>query len=182
MVYILLGNGFEEMEAIGPADLLRRAGIDVALVGLEGQTVTGGQGISVVADCTLEQVDLEQLEMLVIPGGLGGVNNIRNNIEAQKLIQKVYAKGRYLAAICAGPMILAEQGFLDRRSATCYPGMEEQMGSTVIASDANIVIDGRIITGKAPGTAIEFGLALIRTLRGTQAARAVQNEIHYDDC
>ncbi|NLF35257.1 MAG: DJ-1/PfpI family protein, partial [Clostridiales bacterium] len=115
MVYILLGDGFEEMEAVVPADLLRRAGRDVALVGLEEGPVTGGHGITVVPDLTLSQVDPEQIEMLVLPGGMGGVESIQMNLFALALIQQAHEQGRYLAAICAAPTILAHLGILDRR-------------------------------------------------------------------
>ncbi|MDD4510374.1 MAG: DJ-1/PfpI family protein [Oscillospiraceae bacterium] len=181
MVYILLGNGFEEIEAVTPADLLRRAGVETVLVGVDGKTVTGAHGIQVGADILVPDINLEELEMLVLPGGKGGVDSIRANRDALDLIREVHARGRYLAAICAAPLILAEQGFLDRRNATCFPGLEEEMGSTVTATDASLVIDGRMITGRAPGTAIEFGLALVRMLRGVEASKRVQEEIHYEN-
>lgn len=181
MVYILLGEGFEEIEALAPADLLRRAGLKAALVAVEQRNVTGGHGITVTADMTLKDVRPDELEMLVIPGGLGGVDSIRRSRDAQNLITRAYETGRYLAAICAGPTILAELGYLDRRSATCYPGLEEQMQSAVIQSGASIVEDGRIITGQAAGSAVAFGLALVKTLAGDKAAEEVRSGIHYRD-
>lgn len=179
MVYILLGDGFEEIEALAPADLLRRAGLKTALVGVDQQMVTGGHGITVTADLLLKDVCPDELDMLVIPGGMGGVDSIRRSRDALILITRAYETGRYLAAICAGPTILAELGYLDRRSATCYPGLEGQMQSAVIKSGASIVVDGRIITGRGAGSAIEFGLTLIRALAGEQAAEEVRSDIHY---
>ena len=123
MVYILLGTGFEEAEALVPADLLRRAGIETALVGVDGMTVTGGHGIQVAADLSLADVDLERAKMLLLPGGLGGVEVIQNSIPALGLIQGAYDRGIWLSAICAAPTILAGMGLLDRRKAVCYPGM-----------------------------------------------------------
>ena len=122
MVYILLGEGFEEAEAIVPGDLLRRAGVAVAYVGLEGLAVKGSHGITVTADMTLEQVKEEDMEMLVLPGGLGGVASIQMDLFATALIQKARDRGCWLAAICAAPSILAHMGMLDRRPVTCHPG------------------------------------------------------------
>lgn len=179
MVYILLGEGFEEIEALAPADLLRRAGIRTALVGVSGQAVTGSHGISVTADLTLDQVRPEELEMLVIPGGSKGVESLRRSRDALILISRAYETGRFLAAICAAPTILAELGFLDRRSAVCYPGLEGQMQSAVIQKGVPVVVDGRIITGRAAGSALEFGLVLIRVLLGDEAAEEVRRDIHF---
>ena len=179
MVYILLGEGFEEAEAGVPADLLRRAGVQVALVGLGGLQVTGGHGITLRADMALEQVDAEAMEMLVLPGGLGGVEAIQKNHFAQGLIQKAWHKGCWLAAICAAPTILAHAGLLDRRKAVCYPGMEEQMGSAVVQPGQRVVTDGRIVTGEGPGSSFDFGLKLVEALLGAAEAEKVRHAVHY---
>ncbi len=180
MVYILLGDGFEEMEAIAPTDLLRRAGVDTKLVGIDGKVVTGAHGIQVEADITLSEVDLDELELLMLPGGSDGVQSIRANQGAMGLIRIAYAKGRYLAAICAAPLLLAEQGILDCHNATCYPGLESEMGNGATMINTNTVVDGRVITGRAPGTAVEFGLTLVRILCGDEISKMVQEEIHYE--
>ena len=179
MVYILLGEGFEEAEAVVPADLLRRAGVQVALVGLGGLQVTGGHGITLRADMALEQVDAEAMEMLVLPGGLGGVEAIQKNHFAQGLIQKAWDKGCWLAAICAAPTILAHAGLLDRQKAVCYPGMEEQMGSAVVQPGQRVVTDGRIVTGEGPGSSFDFGLKLVEALLGAAEAEKVRHAVHY---
>ena len=179
MVTILLGDGFEEAEALVPADLLRRAGVDVTLVGLDGLQVTGGHGITVCADRSLEELDPDAVEMLVLPGGMGGVESIQMNLFALALIQRCRDHGCWLAASCAAPTILAHLGILDRRRAVCYPGMEEEMGSAVVQKGARVVADGRIITGEAAGSAFDFGLALVEALRGAEAARQVRHEVHY---
>ena len=132
MVYILLAEGFEEAEALIPADLLRRAGLPVSLVGLNAATVAGGHGIAVAADLTLEQVVLSSQDTLLLPGGKGGVESMQMDLFALALIQKAHTVGCYLAAICAAPTLLAHLGLLDRRSAVCYPGMEGEMGSAVV--------------------------------------------------
>jgi len=179
MVCILLGDGYEEAEAIICADLLRRAGVEVFFVALDELAVTGGHGISINADLTLEQVELDRLEMLVLPGGMGGVESIQMNLFAMSLIQRARDKGCYLAAICAAPTILAYLGILDRRKAVCYPGMELEMGSAVVQKGQSVVVDGRIITGEAPGAAFEFGLKLVEVLSGEETARRVKEAVYY---
>lgn len=180
MVYILLGNGFETVEALAPCDVLRRAGVEVALVSVQSdKTIVSGQNITVQADIMLDEVDMDKMEMLVLPGGLGGVHNIMSNIDAQVLIQNAATEGKYVAAICAAPTILAQLGLLDRRSATVYPGMEEQMFSAVMIKGAHVVKDGRIITGEAAGSSFEFGLKLIEVLRDKETSDKVKNGIHY---
>ena len=179
MVYILLGEGFEEAEALVPADLLRRAGAEVSLVGLESREVAGGHGITVKADCTLDQVDEDRMEMLVLPGGMGGVEAIQMNLFAMALIQRAYDRGCWLCAICAAPTILARMGCLDRRSAVCYPGLEDEMGSAVVRKGQSVVTDGRIITGEAAGSAFQFGLRLVEALKGREAAAKVCASVHF---
>lgn len=179
MVYILLGEGFEESEAVVPADLLRRAGVEAAFVGLDGLEVRGRNGMTVKADLTLDRVDEERMEMLMLPGGLGGVEAIQMNLFALALIQRAYDKGCWLCAICAGPTILARMGFVDRRKAVCYPGMEDEMGSAVVQLGAPVVTDGRIITGEAAGSVFAFGLRLVEALKGRAAAEKVRREVHY---
>ena len=179
MVAILLGTGFEEAEAIVPADLLRRAGVEVTLVGLDGRQVVSSHNITVTADLTLEELDREQVDMLMLPGGLGGVEAISSNIHAQALLQYCYDHGRWLAAICAAPTILANLGMLDRRKAVCYPGMEELMGSAVVQKGSPVVVEGHIITGEAAGSAYPFGLKLVEILKGPAAAAQVKDAVHY---
>lgn len=179
MVYILLGEGFEEAEAIVPGDLLRRAGVDVAYVGLEGLAVKGSHGITVTADMTLEQVKEEDMEMLVLPGGLGGVASIQMDLFATALIQKARDRGCWLAAICAAPSILAHMGMLDRRPVTCHPCVWEEMGSAAVDHEAQVVVDGKFVTGQAAGAAFPFGLKLVEVLKGAEAVQKVQNGILY---
>lgn len=179
MVYVLLGEGFEEAEALVPVDLLRRAGEEVQLIGVDGYRVTGAHGINVTADNTLMGLDADDMRMLVLPGGMGGVGSIQCNLSAMALIQKAANAGCWLAAICAAPTILAQLGLLDRRRAVCYPGMEDQMFSAVVDQSQSVVTDGRIITGRGPGAAFDFGLKLVEVLKGAAAAKEVQGQIHY---
>ena len=177
MVYMLLGTGFEETEAIAPLDLMRRAGIDVLTVGVNGKTVYGGHGIGIAADITLEEMDLTNLEMIVLPGGLGGVASVRASKEAMDALAFAWENDKYVAAICAGPTVLADLHITDGKNATCYPGCESGMGSAVMASGAAAVTDGKLITGTSAGCAIAFGLALVEALKGKDAAKVIADQI-----
>lgn len=176
MVYMLLGTGFEETEAIAPLDLLRRAGIEVLTVGLNGKTVYGGHNIGIEADITVEQMDLTNLDMIVLPGGLGGVASIRASQAAMDAIAFAYENNKFTAAICAGPTVLADLGITNGKKAVCYPGCEDAMGSADIQNVA-AVRDGYLITGTSAGCAVEFGLELIRALKGNDAAQTVAAQI-----
>ena len=176
MVYMFLGTGFEETEAIAPLDLLRRAGVKIATVGLNGKVIYGGHGIGVEADLEIGQLDLTNLEMVILPGGLGGVASIKGCPAAMDAIRFAYENGKFVAAICAGPTILASLGISDGKHATCYPGCEEQMGNAIM-EDAAAVTDGKIITGTSAGCAIPFGLQLIAALKGQEAADTIAKQI-----
>ena len=177
MVYILLGTGFEEVEAIAPLDLLRRAGIPAMTVGINGKTVYGGHGIGIAADITLGEMDLTQMDMIVLPGGLGGVASVRASKEALNALDFAWNNGKFVAAICAGPTVLADLHITDGLNATCYPGCESGMGNANIVCDVPWIRDGRLITGTSAGCAIPFGLALIEALKGKDAAEAIQKQI-----
>ena len=177
MVYLLLGTGFEETEAIAPLDLLRRAGVEVLTVGINGKTVYGGHNIGIEADITIDQMDLTQLDMIILPGGLGGVASARASKAAMDALAFAWENGKYVAAICAGPTVLADLGITDGKKATCYPGCESGMGSADLVPGAACVRDGKLITGTSAGCAIAFGLALIAALKGEDAANAVKDQI-----
>ncbi len=176
MVYVMLGTGFEEIEALAPVDLLRRAGIETATVGINGKVVYGGHGIGVAADLTLEEMDLTNLEMIVLPGGLGGVASIRASQATLDAVQFAWDNGCFVAAICAGPTVLADLGITQGRTATCYPGQAGNMKQAKLTQDA-AVQDGNLITGASAGCAVEFALTLIRALRGDGAAKAIREQI-----
>ena len=176
MVYVLLGKGFEETEAIAPVDLLRRANIPVLTVGINGSTIQGSHSIPVVADITIEEMDLTQMDMLVLPGGLGGVASIMASEASMNAVRFAWENGKFLGAICAGPTILASLGILDGKNATCYPGCEEKMGKANILPQA-AVTDGSIITGTSAGCALPFGLALIAALKGEAEAERIKDQI-----
>ena len=177
MVYMLLGTGFEETEAIAPLDLLRRAGVQVLTVGVDGKTVRGGHGIPVVADITIHEMDLTDLEMIILPGGLGGVAAARASQPALDALRFAWENDKFVAAICAGPTVLADLGITDGKKATCYPGCETGMGSAVMQENAPFVRDGKLITGTSAGCAIAFGLALVAALKGQQVADTIAQQI-----
>lgn len=170
MVYVLLGSGFEEMEAITPVDLLRRAGIDVLTVAVGRQYVSGSHRIRVKADITLKEMNLTDMDMIVLPGGLGGVMSIMDSKRAMEAIRFAWDNGKYVAAICAAPMILAKLGISDGKHITCFPGMENHMGNVTIHDDVPCVQDGKLITGASAGCAIPFAKKLIEVLKGPKAA------------
>jgi 4-methyl-5(b-hydroxyethyl)-thiazole monophosphate biosynthesis len=174
MVYILLADGFEEAEAIVPADLLRRAGVQVALVGVTGAQVTGAHGIAVACDLELPQAK-DEPELVMLPGGLGGVENLGASPAAMDLVRRTAQAGRYVAAICAAPSLLGKLGLLKGRKAVCYPGMEETMGADA-QKGCSVVTDGKFITGEGPGAAFDFGLKLVETLKGATAVAQVSHD------
>ena len=165
------------MEAIAPLDLLRRAGVEVLTVGITGKTVFGSHNIGVEADITIDQMDLTNLEMIILPGGLGGVTSARASKPALDALDFAWKNGKYVAAICAGPTVLADLHITDGKNATCFPGCEGGMGSANMIPNTACVRDGKLITGTSAGCAIPFGLALVEVLKGKEAADAVASQI-----
>ena len=180
MVYILLADGFEEVEAISPLDALRRAKVDTALVGVTGNTVTGSHGLKVETDMPLKKLKLQDCEAIIVPGGLRGVQNIRASRPALDVIKAAYDAGNTVCAICAGPTVLASLGILEGRRAVCYPGMEPELTGANAQPMARVVTDGKVITSRSAGTAWDFAFAILTALRGRDAAVKVAEAVHYD--
>ena len=178
MIAILLAPGFEEMEAAAPCDLLRRAGAEVRFCGVGGTTVVGSHGITFCAEDSLDTLDFEKMDMLVLPGGMRGVKSIRESAAALDLIRRTHTAGKRLAAICAAPTILAELGLLEGKTATCYPDMQKLLGEGV-ARDESVVVDGSLITGRAAGSSFDFGLALVEAVFDRQTAERIAFGIRY---
>ena len=177
-VYVFLAEGFEEMEAVTPIDLLRRAGVDAKLVSVTGnRAVTGAHGVTYLADLLFEEIE-EDADMLVLPGGLPGTTNLQAHEGLTKLLLKQHEAHKWVAAICAAPTILASLHITDGRRATCYPGLEDQMDAAKMIP-CGAVQDGNVITGRAAGSADEFGLACLRALKGEDTARQVAADIVY---
>lgn len=183
MVYILLGSGFEEAEALTAADVLRRAGIPVTLAGIGGEYVTGSHAVTVRADQPVEDIVLRAGDMVVLPGGLGGVAAIEGSAAAMVLIrQAAQDADLWLAAICAAPTLLARAGLLPPGvRCVCYPGMEGELSAAgaVPMMDQSTVAEGKLITGRGPGSAFDFALALTQALAGADTARQVCAALHY---
>lgn len=179
MVCILLGTGFEEAEALVPADMLRRANIPVCMAGVDGLSVTGAHDITVKADCAVSDVTVDELELVFLPGGLGGVDAIKSSPAAMELIRQAHDKGIKLAAICAAPTILAELGYLDGKQAVCYPSMLDRLTGADTTHGQSVIVDGTIITGEAAGSAFTFGFKLIEVLRGAEKAKKVCSSVYY---
>lgn len=183
MVYILLGEGFEEAEALVTADVLRRADAAVALTGIGGDFVTGSHGITVKADLPVESVTLEGGDMVVLPGGIGGVASMESSTDAMALIRQAAGDPEiWLAAICAAPTLLARAGLLAPGTpCVCYPGMEGELAQAGASPrmDEAVVVQGKLITSQAPGTAFDFALALAEQLAGFPTACRLHTDLHY---
>ncbi|MBQ8880294.1 MAG: DJ-1/PfpI family protein [Clostridia bacterium] len=171
MIAVLLADGFEEIEALTPVDMLRRAGKDVKTVGISGRIAHGSHGIDVICDITAEELDINAVEMAVFPGGMPGALNLDGSELTDRVIASVTSRGGHLAAICAAPLVLGRRGLLDGRRATCYPGFENELkGATVIGE--SVVTDGNITTAKGMGVSLRFAEELIRiSISGEKAAQ-----------
>ncbi|MCQ2604241.1 MAG: DJ-1/PfpI family protein [Spirochaetia bacterium] len=174
-VLFLLAEGFEEMEAVIPADLCIRSGIEVVTAGIGGIDITGAHGLSLIADCEIEDVEDEEFDAVVIPGGLPGAENVAECAEAVEIIRTHAEAGKVIAAICAAPSFVLGQktDILSGRKATCYPGCEGRFSRDVKYTGTKVEQDGNVITGKGPGAAPEFGAAVIRALLGADNAAKV---------
>ncbi len=160
MLYILLADGFEEVEAVAPLDVLRRAEIEVKTIGVTGSTVTGAHGIEITADLQITELDGAIPDGIILPGGMPGTLNLQKSTEVQALLQKCYSSQKLIAAICAAPMIIGELGMLNGRRATCFPGFEDSLTGANLLDDG-IVCDGNFITAKGAGVALKFGAAIV---------------------
>ena len=178
MVYVLLAEGFEEVEALTPVDLLRRAGVETRLVGVTGATVCGARGINVVTDLSMDEVDLAKADMLVLPGGMPGTRNLADSGRLLQVLQDADQAGKLIGAICAAPTVLGKAGLLKGRKATCYPGCEEGLTGALVRTEP-VVTDGRITTSRGVGTAIPFALRLIELLFGEKKAKEIAESIVY---
>lgn len=183
MVYVLLGKGFEAIEALAAVNTLRRGGAEVMMAGIGGMTVASSHNIQVAADVAVEDVTLERNDMVVLPGGLGGVASIEASEAAMKLVRQARADASmWLGAICAAPTLLARTGLIGGGDhAVCYPGMEGEMTAVGVTAhmDESVVVDGKLITGRAPGSAYDFGLKLLEVVKGTETAEQVRLDMHY---
>ena len=172
--FLFLANGFEESEAIVPADILRRGGVELVLVSVMGsKEVFSSNNIAVMADLLFDEYDFSAADMLILPGGMPGAKNLNEHGGLKTLISGFAAQGGLVAAICAAPLVLGGLGLLKGRNATCYPGFENYLEGATCTTQP-VEIDGAIITGRGPGYAYDFGFALLTTLMGEGVASQVK--------
>ena len=177
-VLVPLAQGCEELEAVTIIDLLRRAGIRVITAGLAPGLVTASRGTQLMPDTTLDAALLEDYDMDVLPGGMPGAQHLKDDARVIALVQKMAAAGRYTAAICAAPTVLAAAGVLSGKTATGYPGFLEKMNlNDVTLSTEAVVRDGKVITSRGPGTAMDFALSLVEILAGPETRQQVESAL-----
>ncbi|MDR1745011.1 MAG: DJ-1/PfpI family protein [Planctomycetota bacterium] len=174
---VVLAEGFEEIEALTPVDVLRRAEAEVTLAGVGGLTIKGAHGVGVAADAALDDLS-ESFDLIVLPGGMPGSKNIGESAAARELARTMLDAGKLVASICAAPVFtLGAWGMLDNRRATCYQGMEGMFPPSVKFSSERVVVDGNIVTSRGPGTALEFALVLAGKLAGEDAAARIARDM-----
>jgi 4-methyl-5(b-hydroxyethyl)-thiazole monophosphate biosynthesis len=162
-----LAQGCEELEAVTIIDLLRRAGIEVVSAGLDDEPVVASRGVRIVPDTSLTKILDQRFDLIVLPGGLPGADHLNSDSRIHRLLQKQAEEGRYCAAICAAPKVLASAGLLNGKRATAYPGtLETNEGNRIQYVEQDVVVDGKIITSRGPGTAMDFALEIIERLLG----------------
>lgn len=177
MVYVTLVDGFEDIEALEPIDIMRRAGIHVKTVGVMGKNTTSSHDVTVCADILIDEVNKGEMEMLVLPGGPGHTN-LDSSEAVQELISYALENDIYIAAICASPSILGKRGILDGKKYTCFPGFE-QFAPNGIFTGEKATLDGKILTGKGAGAAADFGFKMVDILKGEEISNKLKKEMQY---
>ena len=170
MVYVFFADGFEELEALSPVDVLRRAGVEVTTVGVGSRQITGAHQIPILCDVSTDELALRDFEMIVLPGGMPGTVNLEASSVVMSVLDKAVEEKKLIAAICAAPSILGHRGLLKGKNAICFPGFEDALEGAVLSKEP-VCIDGNIITAKGAGVALEFALTLVACLKGADTAR-----------
>ena len=177
-VLVPLAQGVEELEAVTIIDLLRRAGIEVVVAGLKQGPIHASHGVTILADCSLDEALQQEYDMVVLPGGAGGSDALNADGRIHELLKKMADSERFTAAICAAPKVLAAAGILNGRTCTAYPGVLEALPQqNFVLSEATVVTDGKIVTSRGPGTAMDFALTLIAHLVGAGKRSEVEAEL-----
>lgn len=168
MVFVFLADGFEEIEALTPVDVLRRAGLEVLTVGVGGKEISGSHGIVVKCDVTEKDVERDLPDGVILPGGMPGTRNLGNSEIVKNIVNKVMNSGGLVAAICAAPSVLGCLGLLEGKTATCYPGFEDELKGASIGTES-VCVDGNIITAKGPGVSLDFAFSVLEYLSGNKS-------------
>ena len=176
---MFLAEGFEEVEALCPLDIMRRAGLSVTTVGIGKKAVTGSHNITVSSDITEEEFNSADAEMIFLPGGMPGTLGLANSPTVREAINNALRKDIYISAICAAPSILGDMGLLQGKEATCYPGFEDRLTGATL-SDKRVIRDGKIITAAGMGVALDLGLEIVALFCGKEKATALQKAVIYD--
>ncbi|MFN7064735.1 MAG: DJ-1 family glyoxalase III [Aquificaceae bacterium] len=171
-VAVLLAEGFEEVEVVAPIDVLRRAGVEVFIAGLTKEPVASARNIKIVPDTTIDRLNPEELDMVILPGGAGGVERLKSDPRVERLVKAMQEKKKLIGAICAAPTALAKFGVLQGKRATVYPSLVEEIKPAQFV-DQPVVEDENIVTSQGPGTALEFGLRLAQRLVGKETTKEV---------
>ena len=172
-VAVILADGFEEVEAISIIDVLRRAEVDTVVAGLHDGLITSVRKVNVVADTVIDTVKADDFDMLVLPGGQPGADNLNADSRVKELIKSFSRKGKLVGAICAAPIVLAGAGVLQGKHATSYPTYKDKVGD-VVYEEKFVVVDGNVLTSRGPGTALYFGLAIVERLAGKEKAQQIK--------
>ena len=175
-VLVPLAAGFEEIEAMTIIDVLRRAGVEVVVAGAgpAGQPIEGSWGVRVTPDRSLDDARASDFDMVVLPGGTKGVENLKRHPKLLPLLGEFMARGKHVAAICAAPLLLAEAGLLCGKQVTSYPSVKPQVAASSLYSEERVVQDGKLVTSRGPGTAMEFAFVLVGILAGEEKARELK--------
>ena len=178
MIYMFLADGFEEVEALCPLDILCRAGLEVTTVGIGKDMIRGSHGITVNADIPDLLYRDSRPDMIILPGGMPGSTNLDSSKTVDAALRAGAKNGAFLCAICAAPFVLGKRGLLEGKRAVCYPGFEDKLTGAVIDTENIVVRDGKIITAKGMGAAFEFGLELVRALKDDQTAEQIKASVY----
>lgn len=177
MIYVFLADGCEEIEALMPVDILRRAGLRVVMVGVGSKTILGSHGIRVICDCSDAGAEPSaEIQAVVLPGGMPGTLNLERSSRVQAFVDRAVRDGKLICAICAAPSVLGHKNLLAGRRATCFPGFEQELYGA-LCSDAAVVRDGNIITAKGMGAALRFSLAVAEEFIGKEAAERLGDSL-----
>lgn len=175
MFYMFFADGFEEVEAIAALDVIRRAGIEIESVGIGSKEIRGAHNITVICDKTEDEISVsDKLCGIILPGGMPGTTNLQNNVTVNKFIDFCVENNLFLCAICAAPMILGQKGLLINKEATCFPGFERYLEGASLSSEY-VCTDGKIITAKGMGSAVNFGLAIVSAVKGEKASSELKS-------